>query len=57
MTYAAAADRWSLSLWGKNLTNESYYSDVNAPRFSGLPYTIGWHAQPRTVGFDAKVRF
>lgn len=54
---AGAADRWSLSLWGKNLTDEAYYTDVNAPRFSGLPYTIGWRAQGRTYGIDARLRF
>lgn len=57
LSYAGAADRWSMSLWGKNVTNEAYYTDVNAPRFSGLPYTIGWRSQPRTFGVDAKFRF
>ena len=57
LAYAGAGDRWQVALWGKNVTNESYYTDVNAPRFSGLPYTIGWRNQPRTVGVDAKLRF
>lgn len=57
LSYAGAGDRWSVSLWGKNLTDESYYNDVNATRFSGLPYTIGWRAQGRTFGVDAKLRF
>ena len=57
VSYAGAGDRWSVSLWGKNLTDEAYYTDVNAPRFSGLPYTIGWRAQGRTFGVDAKLRF
>lgn len=57
LAWRAPGERWSLALWGKNLTDESYYSDVNAPRFSGLPYTIGWRAQPRTFGVDAKLRF
>jgi hypothetical protein len=35
----------------------TYYTDVNSPRFSGLPYTIAWRAQPRTIGIDAKLRF
>lgn len=55
--YSAANERWSVSLWTKNLTNEKYYNDVNTPAFSGLPYTIAWRAQPRTVGVDAKLRF
>ena len=41
----------------KNLTDEGYYSDVNSPRFSGLPYTIAWRAQPRTVGVEFKASF
>lgn len=57
LSYAGAGDRWSVSLWGKNLTDEAYYTDVNAPRFSGLPYTIGWRAQGRSFGVDAKLRF
>lgn len=57
LAYNAPGDRWSTALWAKNLTNEAYYTDVNAPRFSGLPYTIGWRAQPRTVGIDARFRF
>ena len=56
-SYGAPDDRWSVAIWGKNLTDEGYYSDVNSPRFSGLPYTIAWRAQPRTVGVDAKLRF
>lgn len=57
LAYAGAGDRWQLALWGKNVTDEAYYTDVNAPRFSGLPYTIAWRAQPRTVGIDARLRF
>jgi iron complex outermembrane receptor protein len=57
ISYAGAGDRWSVALWGKNLSDEAYYSDVNSPRFSGLPYGIGWRAQGRTVGVDAKLRF
>lgn len=57
LSYAGPGDRWSVALWGKNVTDESYYTDVNAPRFSGLPYTIGWRNQPRTFGVDAKLRF
>lgn len=57
LSYAPPGDRWTAALWVKNATDEAYYTDVNAPRFSGLPYTIGWRAQPRTVGLDAKYRF
>ena len=55
--YTAPGERWTVALWCKNLTDESYYSDVNSPRWSGLPYTIAWRAAPRTFGLDAKLRF
>ncbi|WP_326538968.1 TonB-dependent receptor [Pseudorhodoferax sp.] len=57
LAYAGAGNRWSVALWGKNVTDEAYYTDVNSPAYSGLPYTIAWRAQPRTVGIDAKFRF
>lgn len=57
VAYTAPNDRWTVALWAKNVTNESYYTDVNSPRWSGLPYTIAWRAEPRTVGLDAKFRF
>lgn len=56
-SYTAQDGRWSVALWGKNLGNEGYYSDVNSPRWSGLPYTIAWRGTPRTYGVDAKLRF
>ena len=55
--YTAAGERWTVALWCKNLTNEAYYTDVNSPRWSGLPYTIAWRSEPRTYGLDAKLRF
>lgn len=50
-------DRWSLTLWGRNLTNERYYADLNAPAFSGLPTTIAFLAPPRTYGVEGRIRF
>ncbi len=57
LAWNGVGDRWSVALWGKNLTDEKYYADVNAPRYSGLPYLLGWLAPPRTYGVDAKFRF
>ena len=57
LAYTAPSARWSVALWAKNVTNESYYTDVNSPRWSGLPYMIAWRAEPRTFGLDAKLRF
>ena len=51
------SERWTASLWTKNLLNEEYYADVNPSAFSGAPYDIGFQARPRTFGADVKVRF
>ena len=50
-------ESWSLTVWGKNLTDEEYYADYNPMKFSGLPFDIGWRAQPRTVGIEGRVNF
>jgi iron complex outermembrane receptor protein len=50
-------ERWSLTLWGRNLTDEEYYADYNPSAFSGLPTDLGWHAPPRTVGVEARLNF
>jgi iron complex outermembrane receptor protein len=51
-----AKDRWSLTLVGRNLTNEQYYADINASKYSGLPYDIGWRANGRTVALEARYK-
>ena len=51
-----AKDKWVVNLYGRNLTNEIYYADYNARKYSGLPYDIGSLAQPRTVGIDVKFK-
>ncbi|QIB67015.1 TonB-dependent receptor [Kineobactrum salinum] len=48
---------WSVTLWGRNITDEEYYADYNSMEFSGLPYDIGWRAQPRAVGIEGRVNF
>ncbi len=53
------SDRWTLSLWGKNLTDERYNSDVIVI-FDGtpLPFTQAvFKAPPRTYGVELSVRF
>ena len=52
-----AKDRWSVYLFGKNVTDKKYYADFNPAAYSGLGYAIGALAQPRTFGIGAKVRF
>jgi iron complex outermembrane receptor protein len=52
-----ARDRWSVTLSGKNLTNQRYYADYNGKAYSGLPYDIGSRDTGRTYGVEAKFRF
>lgn len=47
----------SLAAFGRNILNERYYADYNPSNFSGLPYDIGFRAQPATYGIEAKLRF
>ena len=52
-------EHWSLSLWGKNLANKRYNSDVIVI-FTGnpLPFTQAvFKAPPRTYGVDLSVKF
>lgn len=53
------ARRWSISLWGKNLTDKRYNSDVIVI-FTGtpLPFTQAvFKAPPRTYGAELAVKF
>jgi iron complex outermembrane recepter protein len=49
-------ERWSLTLVGRNLTNQQYYADINTRKYSGLPYDIGWRAAGRTVALEARYK-
>ncbi|MBA3896022.1 MAG: TonB-dependent receptor [Sphingomonadaceae bacterium] len=48
---------WSLYGFGRNVFNVQYYADYNPSNFSGLPYDIGFRAQPATYGIEAKLKF
>jgi len=53
-TIATADERWSLAIWGNNLTNEDdYYMDIVA-NSAGIR---GSHGAPRTWGIDLGFRF
>lgn len=51
------SEDWSLTIWGRNLTDEFYYEDFNAQAFTGLPWNIGFPARPRTYGIDFRYDF
>ncbi len=50
-------DTWGVFLWGKNLTDEDYFTDFNPTEFSGLDVDIGYLGQPRTYGIEGRLKF
>lgn len=52
-SYHSADDNWSVSLWGRNLTDEEYFNEI-AGNGMGLR---GFWAEPRTYGADVSVKF
>jgi iron complex outermembrane recepter protein len=50
-------DRWGLYAWGKNITDEDYFTDYNPTEFSGLGFDIGFRGQPASYGVEGRVRF
>jgi iron complex outermembrane receptor protein len=49
--------QWGFYFWGKNLTDEKYYTDFNPTEFSGLDVDIGYLGRPRTYGVEASYHF
>ena len=46
-------DRWSVSVWGKNLTDKIYFDEV-----AGNAQSLrGYYAEPRTYGVDLQFAF
>ena len=53
ISYLPPSERWSISLWGNNLTDEEYFDDV-VGNSTGLR---GSYAAPRTYGVDITFNF
>ena len=53
IAYVPASERWSVGLWGRNLTEEEYYNEraANAQGMRGGP------GDPRTYGIDFEINF
>ena len=53
------SDQWTFAIWGKNLTDEEYFTDYNDNLWSGLPtgQDIGYLGQPRTYGVEFTYNF
>lgn len=50
-------EKWSVNLFGRNLTDRKYYADYNAAKYSGGVVDIGSLAPSRTLGIEAKIQF
>jgi len=52
----AASDKWEVSLWGRNLTDESYLESVT-DFFDDFGYISSRRNEPRTYGAELTYRF
>lgn len=52
-----SGDRWSVTAWGRNLTDEFFFEDFNAQAFTGLPWNTGFATRPRSYGIDLRYDF
>lgn len=53
--YEAAGGRWSVALWGRNLTDKRYYT--GAFDLAALGVAVAYINVPRTYGVDLRYRF
>ncbi|QLC24886.1 TonB-dependent receptor [Parasphingopyxis algicola] len=51
------SENWGVYAWGRNVTNERYYTDFNPREFTGTQIDIGFPAQPARYGVEARLRF
>jgi iron complex outermembrane receptor protein len=59
ISFANPLDTWSISLWGKNLSDEVYYpaaTTVGVGTIPGIP-GLAFPGQPRTYGIDFRYIF
>ena len=55
MTWTSANDRWSVALWGRNLTDKDYVT--NTLRSAGTYGTALHYGPPRTYGLTVGVKY
>ena len=53
LSYVPPSERWEVSIWGRNLTDEEYFNDV----VGGGRGLRGSYADPRTYGIEVSVDF
>jgi iron complex outermembrane recepter protein len=58
VTWTSESNKYSVSLWGNNLTNKKYFSEVlESGAFNPQLVGQGYVAPPRTYGISASARF
>lgn len=66
MPKICAADRWRISLYGKNLTDEAYFLQktpqplgafISAGGTAQARGYVGWYAPPRTYGVELTLKY
>ena len=55
IVYYGADDRWSLSVYGKNLTNKGYFDNVLTVQ--ALIGQVAYNAAPRTYGVELGFKY
>lgn len=55
MAYEASGGKWAVGLWGKNLTDKTYYT--GGFDIAGIGLAAAYINVPRTVGVDLRYRF
>ncbi len=58
IAYEDPTGRWSLSLWGRNITNKHFFTGIVADASGNFPvpaYQTRYYADPRTYGLELRV--
>jgi iron complex outermembrane receptor protein len=50
-------ETWSLTVWGKNVSDTEAYDTYFPSQSTGLPYDVGFPSRPRTYGVRLAVNF
>jgi iron complex outermembrane receptor protein len=48
---------WTVTIWGKNLSDTEAYDTYFPSQTTGLPYDVGFPARPRTYGIELSMRY
>ena len=54
---ALGSDRWTVTAYAENLSDEDYDAEFNPAEFVGTPTDIYFPGRPRRIGISARLRF